>query len=117
ACMGTSQLGKTLDCYLAPEKFESYYKQGYTLKQYAHWIDLIVPSSGTLKEFNLLKEVKKLPSFYCANITVKSGDYLSRTVDLYTSPGDVYFIHDNLQQLEVDSLQFRELEKDCYVFG
>lgn len=115
-CMGTSQLIKTVDSYLAPEHFLSYYRDGYTLSKYSRWADLIVPASGTIKAFSLLDEVKKFESFYSANICIRPGEYLPRTIDLYTSPGSIYFVNEDPSQLEIDYMKLRELEQDSYEF-
>lgn len=115
-CMGTSQLVKSVDSYLNPEKFLSYYQQNYALHQYSRWADLIVPQSGTVKSFDLLEKVKTLPSFYSANIHVNPGDYLPKTVDLYTSPGSIYLVNSNTEQLAQDYAQLRIMEKQSYEF-
>lgn len=115
-CMGTSQLVKSVDSYLNPEAFLSYYHQGYTLNQYSRWADLIVPQSGTVKSFDLLEKVKELSSFYSANIHVKPGDYLPKTVDLYTSPGSIYLVNADAEQLAHDYAQLRTMEKESYEF-
>lgn len=115
-CMGTSQLIKAVDSYLNPENFLSYYKSGYSLNKYSRWADLIVPAGGRIKSFTLLDELKKLSSFYSASVGIKAGDYLPRTVDLYTSPGSIYLVHENPDKLEEDYLKLRELEKGSYEF-
>lgn len=115
-CMGTSQLIKAVDSYLSPEYFLTYYRDEYILKKYSRWADLIVPESGTIKSFTLLDEVKKFKSFYSANVCISPGDYLSRTVDLYTSPGSIYLVNEDPDQLEIEYLKLRKLEKESYEF-
>lgn len=115
-CMGTSQMIKAVDSYLNPESFLSYYKNGYSLSKYSRWADLIVPASGTIQSFTLLEELERLSSFHSANVQIKPGDYLPRTVDLYTSPGSIYLINNDPDVLEADYLKLRELEKDSYEF-
>lgn len=115
-CMGTSQLEKTVDCYLEPMKFQSFFNHGYSLKKYSRWIDLIVPCSGTINSFNLIEKVKKLPSFYCATADILPGDFLHKTIDLYTSPGNIYLVHEDPEQLEKDYHKLRALEKESYAF-
>lgn len=116
ACMGTSQLTKAIDSYLDPKRFLSYYQDGYKLDQYSRWADLIVPANGIVKSFTLLDEAQELESFYSANVHIKPGDYLLRTVDLYTSPGSIYLINKDPEKLEKDYIKLRELEKDTYEF-
>ncbi|AJC48730.1 ATP-grasp domain-containing protein [Allofrancisella guangzhouensis] len=115
-CIGSSQLIKTIDSYIDPKKFLSYYKEDYLLSKYSRWADLIVPRGGIIRSFTLLDEVKQLPSFYSANVSVEPGDYLPKTVDLYTSPGSIYLVNEDPELLKNDYLVLRELEKQSYEF-
>ncbi|OGV41586.1 MAG: hypothetical protein A3F46_10715 [Legionellales bacterium RIFCSPHIGHO2_12_FULL_42_9] len=115
-CMGTSQLIKTVDSYLDPEHFLSYYRNKKPLKKWSRWADLIVPASGKVKSFTLIDQLKKLDSFHSVNVNIKPGDYLARTVDLYTSPGSIYLVNEDPIKLEDDYLKLRAFEKESYEF-
>lgn len=110
---GKSQLEYTIDAYVNKDALEDL-KDGYELKKKGFVVCLISSVEGKIDKINYLDEIKALPSFQEIKFSISEGEFLMRTVDLFTSPGFVYLAHENENQLLSDYNQFRALEQKMY---
>ena len=59
---------------------------------------------------SVLNKIKSLKSFYHAEFAFKVGDKLRKTIDVRSSPGFIYLIHQDHSQIEHDYKLIRQYE-------
>ena len=62
-------------------------------------VDLVSRVEGKLLAMPYLEEIKKLPTFFSADLLPKLGDYIKPTVDCFTAVGSVSLVGDKQQVL------------------
>ena len=117
ACLGYHQIDKTIDAYLEPDRFLSYFKQDYTLQKCGIWMFLISERTGKILSIPFIEKVKALSSFFSLQMNVQVNDVLLRTVDYYSSPGSVHLVNQDSTCLKEDMALLRELEKEAFVLS
>jgi biotin carboxylase len=110
-CVGHNHVSKTVESYIDPVAFLKKVNNPYNLHKRSFCLALISEFSGIIKDFPGLKKIEKLPSFFSIKMSVNSGDLLQKTVDLVSSPGIIYLIHEDRDVLEQDYQTIRNIEK------
>lgn len=114
-CLGYQQIDKTIDAYLEPSHFLTYYADDYTLHQFGLWVFLIAERVGRIISIPFIDKVKSLTSFFSIQMNVTPGEYLQRTIDYYSSPGSVHLVSPDKHQLMADLEQLRQFEMEGFV--
>ncbi|HXH54589.1 MAG TPA: ATP-grasp domain-containing protein [Gammaproteobacteria bacterium] len=115
ACLGYQQIDKTIDAYLEPTRFFSYYEKDYTLQKFGLWTFLISEKIGKITSIPFIDTVKTLSSFFSLQMNVQPEDYLVRTIDYYSSPGNVHLVNQDNNRLMEDMAQLRQFESEGFI--
>jgi biotin carboxylase len=110
-CLGTSQVEMLALSVARPAEFARLAGTPYELATNVRYVSLISPRAGTVPSESALEPVRALPSFAEMKLTMPAGEHVGATVDLATSPGYVYLISGNQDQLDADYRRLRELEE------
>lgn len=79
-------------------------------------VSFISHASGRVKASSCGDLVSGLRSSHAFAKLAKPGEFVERTIDLFTSPGIVYLLHADSQQLEQDYQQIRAWERTEKLF-
>jgi biotin carboxylase len=112
--LGTDQVSLTVEAYLDPETLRRRASAPYEVRQAALGVWLISREWGLVDAAPGMDAVRRLPSFCAALEKVGAGDTLEPTVDLFTSPGLVYLVHEDTETIERDYQAIRELEEQGF---
>jgi len=111
-CIGHNQLDLTLDCFLNHKHFLKQREHPYRIARHCMIKFLIAYKGGRIKTVPGKAEIEKLPSARIVRIQEKKGDEISKTVDLFTSPGEIILINKEAAVLEADYKRICEIEKE-----
>ena len=115
-CLGKNQLDLTLDLYLNNVIFEEIDIPQTTIFKSVNWINLIATKSAIVRNLDqFIAEVKALPSYFSIYVPVIEDQLIPRTIDLITSPGVIFLVHEDGQQIQADYTKIRELESEIFV--
>lgn len=112
ACVGKNQVYWTVEAFTHPEQFKKEASTLYQLKTHARLMQLISTQDATIRSIPGLEKVKQLKSFHRA--ALRKQNFIAKTVDLYTSPGDIWLMHDDTAQVEADYERVREIEREGF---
>jgi len=114
SCLGYTQLEVSLDAYLSPDTFRARWDRPYALLRYALFKFLASTRKGMLDAIPGVTLLAGLPSVKGGNFlgSLESGE-VERTVDLFTSPADIYLCHEDRRVLHEDVSLIRDLEKEA----
>ncbi|MFI1994555.1 ATP-grasp domain-containing protein [Actinoplanes sp. NPDC020271] len=115
---GESQVDRTVQAYLEPERFLADAGQPYRLGHHAAMVFMASPVEGTLRSYPLLPLVHELRSYRDSAFKVNPGDILRRTVDDSSEPLWVGLSHpdratllqDFMTVIYLDGFGFYDLE-------
>lgn len=82
----------------------------YYLFKNSYNVCLISSSVGIFCKTNFLAELAKLESFFEAVFYVQDGQEVTVTKDVFSQPGTIYLVHDDLDVIESDYKIIRNLE-------
>jgi biotin carboxylase len=107
---GASHVTLTVDCVTGGGQFERLASDGYPLRRHFSVVSLIADRDGSIRDPHAAAHLAALPSYYGLIGDLGVGMPVQRTVDLFTSPGIVYLLSDNADQIEADYQAIRGLE-------
>jgi hypothetical protein len=111
AALGTSQLDQLVELYLEPTRHTTRRAdEAYVRRCGARWVQLISPACGRVEAIPLEADLRRLPTFFALQLRVAAGQQLRRTVDLFTSPGELFLVGEP-HDLERDYRRARAIEK------
>ncbi len=110
ACVGYNQIDRTALLHADGARFAATFKPSYESERAALEIFLISPVSGFFAGLRNEEVIRKLPSFHSMTFGVKAPEKLTRTVDLFTSPGRIILIG-TPEQIEEDYVAVRQWEE------
>lgn len=117
-CIGHNQLDLTLDCFLNHKHFLKQVERPYKIVKHCMMKFLISNMACRVKAVPGKEIIEKLPSARVIRIPVNPGDSIPKTVDLFTSPGEIILVNSNPSVLEADYSRICELEKKvCLIFN
>ncbi|DAZ92695.1 TPA: hypothetical protein N0F65_009592 [Lagenidium giganteum] len=111
-CIGYNQVDSTLDSYFDEEAFNALPERPTSLKAYGCEAMLVSYRRGLLDSYPGLEEIEKMPSFVSKSMHVHHGEEITKTIDMFTTPGSILMVHDDNDQLKADYDRIRELEHD-----
>lgn len=106
-----SHVTVTVDAYLDPASVARRARRPYELRAHARCVALISEQEGRIRACRRLAQLAALPSYAGAIALLGVGDRIRRTVDLFSSPGTIYLVHEDRDQLERDYARLRALER------
>lgn len=111
-CLGPqNQVQATLDAYLDQQAFDNLPFAPQGLLKHGTCVMLVSRQDGILASV-ATQLLEDLPSFHKANLGhCDIGKYFPKTVDLFTSPGQVLLASSNVEQLEADFARIHELSE------
>lgn len=110
--LGYSHPSLLVESICRPEDFAAHIGTFYQRREHAQFVSLITKAEGKIADAPGYSRVSRLPSFIEAVNPRRPGDRISRTVDLFTSPGLVYLRHPDRVQIDRDRAEIRRLEKN-----
>ncbi|HNW94263.1 MAG TPA: ATP-binding protein, partial [bacterium] len=110
--IGHCQVDWTIACYLEPGTFHQLAAQPYTIRKHILDKSLITEKPGRLTAIPGWGAIEKLPSYFSSSLSVRVGDYLPQTIDMFTFPGTVLLTHPDPTVVEADYATIRALEQD-----
>ena len=115
-CTGASHMSALADSIADPDGFvEKSIKQPfYEPFKTSFCVSLFSQSSGILVDLPKLDDIRNLPSFFSISMMCNVGDPITPTTDLFSTPGIVYLVHENRDQLVKDYHAIRTMEKDNF---
>lgn len=109
---GFNQVTLGVDAYLDSRGFKARLKVGaQPPKYYAMAVMLISDLEGMIIVDPDISAFKKLESFYGLMFNFKKGDFLKKTINSLSSPGEIYLVAVSKDILRKDYLKIREIEK------
>lgn len=112
AAIGESHVTLTAKRFAAEDEFARAVEGGYAIRRRIMAVALVSGESGRLLRSNCEELISSLPSFLEFYRKPEVGEAIGRTIDLFTSPGVVYLLHDDLDQIERDYRQIRAWERE-----
>lgn len=114
---GKSQMEYTVDAYLEPHKFHDQWDSAYEILRQSRMAFLISNQEAPFNGFRpaLMQQIRSLPSYYAEQLAIEPGDTLQKTVDVRSSPGCIFLVHDSTEQLVADYKAIRQLEPELYL--
>ncbi|QCX81388.1 Alanine-anticapsin ligase BacD [Streptomyces sp. YIM 121038] len=116
AATGDNHATLTAECYATPEEFARRIPLPYELRKQVSMISLIADRSGYVESAEGLSLLHRLPSYWGILSKISEGADVRRTVDILSSPGHVYLLHDSQQQIMRDYLQLRSWESSGLLY-
>ncbi|WFU54468.1 ATP-grasp domain-containing protein [Bradyrhizobium pachyrhizi] len=112
--LGHNHMTLTAWRYADPAGFLAHMRQRgpYGRKAHALCVSLISDVGGLVRGYPGLETIRKLPSFADAIAFVPVGQNLVPTTDLASTPGIVYLVNNDLNQLESDYRKLRAMRVD-----
>ena len=109
---GVNAVLLTAEAYLQSDSFLKLVKQQEVrrCKKYPAMVQLISSQEGVLVQYNL-DRLHSLNTFYGADIYVRPGGCLEKTVNSYSSPGLVFLLGKNKTEVLADYRVLREMER------
>lgn len=117
-CMGESHLSSFINSLVDRDNYLKMIKNNpfANLKKSAFVIALRAMKSGIVKEIKYLQEIELLDSYHTSSIRCPKGSQIVKTINLITSPGEIYLVHRNREVLKNDYNKIRQLEcKDLFL--
>lgn len=115
--LGYSQVTLTVDCYANPAALIRRLEDDYAMRSHVYCVALISEQEGVIRDVGGVRRLEALPSYYSRLRIPAVGDVLHPTVDLFSSPGIVYLLHEDEEVLKADYRRIREWEKSGALFA
>ncbi len=114
---GKSQMEYTVDAYLEPQKYHDQWDTRYEIVKQARMVFLISNQEAYFEGFcpDLMDQIRSLPSYFAEELAIESGDALFKTIDVRSSPGCIFLVHDLKEQLIKDYEVIRQFEPQLYL--
>lgn len=112
---GYNQISKLVESYINPDQFLKTISHRKKMNN-KHILNVFLISNASGKITNAFNEklFKKLSGLHSFSINFPLNGILEKTHDLVTSPGHVYLVSENLEDLTVGYNKIREMEKTLY---
>ncbi|MFI9402219.1 hypothetical protein [Nocardia sp. NPDC052316] len=111
-CTGVNQVGLTMDCYLGEGRALAAQPPVYTRHEHARCVNLIAHRELPLPAQLLRAELEQLPAIESIRFRIADQATTRPTVDLNSSPGVVFLVHQDPAEIDRSYLKLRQLEHD-----
>ncbi len=114
SCLGYTQLEMSIDAYLSPDTFQTRWDYPYALQRYALFKFFSSLRKGSLEAIPGATLLAGLPSVIGGNfIDCIETAQVDRTIDLLTSPAQIYLCHEDRDIVLEDFHLIQSLEKEA----
>jgi biotin carboxylase len=110
-CFGTDHVELTALARTDPERFARMTDSPYRLRTHLRYVSLICPRAGTVDSTAGLDQIRALPSYAAMSVAFNLGQRVAPTVDSASSPGYVYLVSDDPDQIATDYRRLRDIEQ------
>lgn len=110
---GHNQVALSVNCYRNPARIEALKNTQYERLKASYCVNLISPCDGLVDEQALTWLCESLPSFESLRLRC-TQQQVSETVDLNSSPGVIFLVHESEDQVRQDYLKIRAAEQTLY---
>ncbi len=107
-CLGSNQLELNVDAYLHEEDFLQKTQHPWQLARHALTVLLSTRKQGVVHSIPMIKVIQSCKSVYWYALSIKPGDLLLPTRDLFTAPGKVILVSDDKDEIELDYRQMMQ---------
>lgn len=111
-CTGANQVDLTLDCYLGDGRALAARPATYVRHRSARCVNLMARHEVPLPAARLEAQLRELPAFESVRWRVADGATLRPTVDLNSSPGVVFLVHHDPQEVERSHARLARLQEE-----
>lgn len=111
-CLGQTQIELSTLALMNPDEFFRRIEEPFRIYNHMTVVELIALEEGEIEAIQFLDEIEKLPSFYHFRTHYKPGDYMNKTIDLSSSPGDIFLKSENQDQIQEDIKKIRNWEAE-----
>ncbi len=111
-CTGANQVGLTLDCYTPGAETLTRRPVRYPQMEQARCVNLVARREVALDTGRIRAALERLAAFESVRFRVADGAPTVRTVDLNSSPGAVFLVHENQAEIDRAHKELRELEHE-----
>ena len=117
SCLGYTQLEMSIDAYLSPDTFQTRWDYPYALQRYALFKFFSSLREGSLEAIPGATLLAGLPSVIGGNfIDCIENAQVERTIDLLTSPAQIFLCHKDRDIVLEDFHLIQSLEKEAQNF-
>ena len=102
----------TVKSYVEPENFKTIINQKLSLQKKLLIVILISEIEGKIKSVSHIDKIRSLPSFCDMKLQLEKDKPIKKTVDLVSSPGYIFLVHENPEIIQQDYQAIRQLEKN-----
>lgn len=111
---GHHETDVVMDCYTNPYYHDKICKRAYKAYEKGAIKFFISPKEGNCISAPVLNILKRLPSYYTANLHLDGKGEIKETIDLDTSPGMVYLAHEDSAVLHADLKLINRIEEENF---
>ena len=115
-CTGLDVISQTVLRYSQPEQFLGLFDTERPHRALVSCISLISNQEGRIVNACGLQQIRSLPSFHSAIHLPEVGSRISKTIDLFTSPGIIYLVGDE-KTISEDHQKIRAMELAGEIFN
>lgn len=109
-CVGFSQIEMIADVYTDGVKFSQNYGSNYALSKNCAVVFLNSRNEGVIRDMLSGKVISLLNSYKSHQLKFKKGDYLPKTVDVFTRGGWIALMHKDREIIKKDLQTIRDWE-------
>jgi biotin carboxylase len=111
-CTGVNQVDLTMDCYLGEGRALAAQPSVYARREQARCVNLIAHREIPLPARVLRDELERLPAIESVRFRIADQAMTRPTVDLNSSPGVVFLVHQDAAEIERSYRTLRRLEHE-----
>lgn len=89
-CIGYTMVSVTLDAYLRGALFDSIPARSFVKFKAGRDVDMVSRHSGVIRALIGTDAIKAMPSFRSIKWECKVGDFMPKTIDCFTRPGEIW---------------------------
>nr|WP_241391678.1 ATP-grasp domain-containing protein [Yersinia frederiksenii]ULG19788.1 hypothetical protein 49p1_00070 [Yersinia frederiksenii] len=115
-CIGVDVISLMVQRYSQPDEFSRFFQLPRSRRASVSCISLISNQEGRIEDARGLQRIRSLPSFHSAIHIPPIGSRISKTSDLFTSPGIIYLVGDD-DTISADHKRIRKMELAGEIFN
>lgn len=114
---GYSQVDATIDAFLDAQAFEMLPDVPPSpFKASGQWVMLVSFCQGQVVSMPGFDKIRKLQSFISMDSDVAPGSFIEPSVDVFSSLGSVFLMHEDPDVMAADLKTIRDMETECRLF-
>lgn len=115
--LGLNQLELNVDAYVDEKNYFKKTKYAYALLKNAMTILLSTEQEGVIESMPILEKIKSCQSLFWYRLLVKPGDLIKPTRDLFSSPGKVILMNENIDLIFQEYMLLMDAMKEAFVLS